>query len=74
MGVGAGLSVGHEWPGAIAGGGWRIRSGVQERYLETLKLRRNSLNLWWRFVGTVVGFSKPWHSALPLSEGWLLQI
>ena len=34
MGIGAGLSVGHEWPGAIAGGGWRIRSGVQERYLE----------------------------------------
>ena len=33
MGVGAGLSVGHEWPGAIAGGGWRIRFVVQERYL-----------------------------------------
>ena len=33
MGVGAGLSVGHEWPGAIARGGWRIRSGVQETYL-----------------------------------------
>ena len=33
MGVGAGLSVGHEWPGAIAGRWWRIRSGVQEMYL-----------------------------------------
>lgn len=32
-GVGAGLSVGHEWPGRVARGRWRSGSGAQETYL-----------------------------------------